>query len=119
VFRLLRLIFVLGGLGAMVWFGTTVPLGDRTLFEHVQAIWKTPESQGLVRGTKDKMGNLVDRATGKVVKTVAKNAPNQITAHGEAADRDPAAEPPMENLQDKDRKALRGLIEHGHAGKSN
>lgn len=119
MFRLLRLIFVLGGLGAMIWFGTTVPLGQRTLFEHIQAIWKTPESQELVRGTKDKMGNLVDRAAGRVVKGVTKNASSQITAHGEAADRDPAAEPPMENLQDKDRKALRGLIEHGRAGKSN
>jgi hypothetical protein len=118
VFRLLRLIFVLGGLGAMIWFGTTVPLGERTLFEHIQAILKTPESQELVRGTKDKVGTLVDRATNRVVKGVAKNAPNQITAHGQAAD-DPTAEPPMENVQDKDRKALRGLIEQGRSGKSN
>lgn len=119
MFRLLRLIFVLGGLGAMIWFGATVPLGQRTLFEHIQAIWKTPESQGLVRGTKDKVGTLVDRATNRVVKGVAKNAPGQITAHGQAADQDPSAEPPMENLQDKDRKALRGLIEQGRVGKSN
>ncbi len=116
MFRLLRLIFVLGGLGAMIWFGTTVPLGERTLLEHVQAIWKTPESQGLVRGTKDKVGTLVDRATNRVVKGVAKNAPNQITAHGEAADEAAGAEAhPMEELQAKDRKALRGLIEQGRA----
>ncbi len=119
MFRLLRLIFVLGALGATIWFGTTVPLGERTLFEHVQAIWKTPESQGLVRGTKDKVGTLVDRATNRVVKGVVKNAPSQITAHGRAADQDPSAEPPMENLQDLDRKALRGLIERGRADNAN
>jgi hypothetical protein len=112
VFRLLRLIFVLGGLGAMIWFGATVPLGERTLFEHIQAIWKTPESQGLVRGTKDKVGTLVDHATNRVVKGVAKNAPNQVTAHGEAAN-EAAGEAPMEDLQAQDRKALRGLIEQG------
>lgn len=106
---------MLGGLGAIVWFGATVKLGERTLFEHVEAIWKTPESQGLVRGTKDKMGNLVDRATDRVVKGVAKNAPNQITAHGAAAEDDANASPPMEEVQAKDRKALRNLIEHGRA----
>ena len=106
---------MLGGLCALVWFGATAKLGDRTLFEHVQAIWKTPESQGLVRGTKDKMGGLVDRATDRVVKGVAKNAPNQITAHGVAADQDPTASPPMEDVQAKDRKALRNLIEQGRA----
>jgi hypothetical protein len=114
VFRLLRLLLLLGGLGALLWFGAKVPLGQRTLFEHIQAIWKTHESQDLVRGTKDKMGDLVDRAANRVVKGVAKNAPNQITAHGVGPDQDPVA-PPMEDLQAKDRKALRGLIEHGRA----
>ena len=110
--RLLRLIFVLGGLCALIWFGATAKLGDRTLFEHVQAIWKTPESRELVRGTKDKVSGLVDRATDRVVKGVAKNAPNQMTAHG-AADQDPAASPPMEDVQAQDRKALRNLIGNG------
>ncbi len=111
--KLLRLIFVLGGLGAMIWFATTVKLGERTLFEHVQAIWKTPESRQLVRGTKDKMGDLVDRATNRVVKGVTHNAANQITAHGAGADQDMNAAPPMEDVEAKDRKALRGLIEQG------
>ena len=110
MFRLLRLIFVLGGLGAFAWFGMTVRLGERTLFEHIQAIWKTHESQDLMRGTKEKMGNLVDRAADKVVKGVAKNAPGQVNSRGE----NPGEEaPPMEELPAKDRKALRGLIGHG------
>jgi hypothetical protein len=112
VFRLLRLIFVLGGLGAVTWFGMTVRLGDRTLFEHVQAIWKTHESQDLLRGTKAKMGDLVDRASDKVARGVTKNGPSQANAHGERAGDEPAT-PPMEEVPAKDRKALRGLIGHG------
>ena len=112
MFRLLRLIFVLGGLGAIAWFGMTVRLGDRTLFEHVQAIWKSHESQDLLRGTKEKVGNLVDRASDKVVRGVAKNAPGQVRARDESAGEE-AAKPPLEELPAKDRKALRGIIGHG------
>jgi hypothetical protein len=112
VFRLLRLIFVLGGLGAITWFGMTVRLGDRTLFEHVQAIWKTHESQDLLRGTKEKVGNLVDRASEKVVRGVAKSAPGQAKARDESAEAE-SAKPPLEELPAKDRKALRGIIGHG------
>jgi hypothetical protein len=103
--------FVLGGLGAIAWFGMTVPLGDRTLFEHVQAIWKSHESQDLLRGTKEKVGDLVDRASEKVVRGVAKNAPAQDKAHGESAEGE-ATKPPLEELPAKDRKALRGIIGH-------
>ena len=96
----------------MTWFGMTVRLGDRTLFEHVQAIWKTHESQDLLRGTKEKMGDLVDRASEKVVRGVAKNAPGQVAAHGENAGEE-STKPPLEELPAKDRKALRGIIGHG------
>jgi hypothetical protein len=112
VFRLLRLIFVLGGLGAITWFGMTVRLGDRTLFEHAQAIWKTHESQDLLRGTKEKVGDLVDRASEKVVRREAKNGPSQVSAHGENSSEE-SARPPLEEPSAKDRKALRGIIGHG------
>jgi hypothetical protein len=111
VFRLLRLILILGGLCGFAWFGMTVPLGDRTLFGHVQAIWKTQESQDLVQGTKKKVGSLVDRATDKVVKGVAKNSPNQVNSRtGGAVE---SEKPPMEQLQEQDRKALQKLIGQG------
>lgn len=107
MFRLLRLIFVLGGLGACAWFGATVRLGDRTFFEHVQAIWKTHESQDLVRGTKEKVGSIIDHGSDKVVHGVAKNAAAP-TAHGETSN-----EAPLEELPTKDRKELRGIIGRG------
>lgn len=88
----------------------TVRLGERTLFEHVQAIWKTKESQDLMRGTREKVGDVVDRATDQVVKGVAKKAPNQLNTRGGV---DEPEKPPMEDLQDKDRKALEKLIGEG------
>ena len=109
MFRLLRLILVLGGLGAITWFGMTVRLGDRTLFEHVQAIWKTHESQDLLRGTKEKVGHLVDRTSEKVVRGVAKSAPGHTRVRDESAEAE-STKPPLEELPDKDRKALRGII---------
>ena len=112
MFRLLRLIFVLGGLGAFIWFGMTVELGDQTLFQHVGAIWKTHESQDLVRGTKEKVGSLVDRASEKVVQGVAKNGPVQTKAHGEDSEAEPA-KPPLEELPTRDRNALRRIIGRG------
>ena len=107
MFRLLRLIFVLGGLAAFVWFGATVRLGDRTFFEHVQAIWKTHESQDLVRGTKEKVGGLIDRGSDKVVREVSQKG-SVSAAHGEKSE-----ESPLEELPSKDRKELRGIIGHG------
>ncbi len=111
MFRLLRLIFVLGGLGAIVYFGTTVRLGDRTLFEHMQAIWRTHESQDLLRGTKQKVGDLVDRASEEVVQDVVKHGPGQSGAHGTSSAEE-SEKPPLEELPAKDRKALRGIIGH-------
>lgn len=116
MFRLLKLIFFLGCLGGFAWFALTVELGERTLFEHVQAIWKEPASRDLVRGAKDKVGSLVDRATDKVVKGVSKSSPGVANAHGErmtqAPEAIPEVVPPLEDLPTRDRKALRGLIGH-------
>ena len=45
---------------AIAWFGATVKLGSRTLFEHLHAIGQTKESQELVDGTKQAAEPLVD-----------------------------------------------------------
>lgn len=112
MFRLLKLIFFLGCVGAFAWFALTVQLGERTLFEHVQAIWKAPASRDLVRGAKDKVGSLMDRATDKVVKGVSKSAPGVANAHGERVTQAPEVVPPLEDLPAQDRKALRSIIGH-------
>jgi hypothetical protein len=106
MFRFLKLVVYLALLVAFVWFGSTVELGNRTLFGHIQNIWKTHESQELVDGTKGKVGDLVNRASDKVVKGVGKNVTAPANSRGED---DPGAKP-MEDVQNEDRKTLRDLI---------
>src|ERR1700742_3276995 len=60
MFRLLKLCMSLAGFVAFAWFGATVKLGSRTLFEHLHAIGETKESQELVDGTKRAAEPLVD-----------------------------------------------------------
>jgi hypothetical protein len=106
MFRFLRLVIYLAALVAFIWFGTTVKLGERTLFGHVQNIWKTHESQELVDGTKGKVGELVDRASDKVSKGVGRN----VTAPANSRGEEQQGAKPMEDVQAEDRKTLRELI---------
>src|SRR6185503_17108873 len=68
MFRLLKLCLSLAGFLAFAWFGMTVKLGDRTLFEHLHAIGQTKESKELVDGTKQAAGPLVDDVKRKIGK---------------------------------------------------
>jgi hypothetical protein len=43
-------------IGAFIWFGATVKLGNKTFFGHVRAIWKTDEAQDLKHGVQEKAG---------------------------------------------------------------
>ena len=116
MFRLLKFALVVALLGAGVFYGMTVKLGERTFFQHVRAIWETKESQQLRRGTKEKVGGLVDSATDRVVKGVGKNAPGKVLMRGDGvgADKDAIpAEPPQEEISPQDRKALRNMIGQG------
>src|SRR5512140_596365 len=100
MFRFLKLVVYLALLVGFVWFGSTVELGNRTLFGHIQNIWKTHESQELMDGAKGKVGDLVERASDKVAKGVGKNVTAPANSRGEEG----AA--PMEDVQNEDRKAL-------------
>ena len=106
----------MGLLGAGIYYGMTVKLGERTFFQHIQAIWETKETQELRRGTKQKVGGLVDEATDQVVKGVTKNSPGKVLMRGEGSEIDPGqvpSQPPQENLSPQDRKALRNIIGQG------
>ncbi len=50
---LVRFLISLLMLFAFVWFAVTVPLGKRTLWGHVQAIFGTQEAKDLAEGTKE------------------------------------------------------------------
>jgi hypothetical protein len=65
--RLIRLLITLVILGGVVFFGVTVPLGGKTLWEHIKAIAGSKESQELVEGVKqkaEKIGTRPDAAGG-------------------------------------------------------
>lgn len=102
--RLLKWLLCLGGSAVLVWWGLTVPLGDRTFFGHIQAIGQSRESQELVRGTRKKVGEVTRR----------------LASEGEAARPQeekkkaappPVEGPPQERLTDADRKEMQRLIE--------
>jgi hypothetical protein len=60
MFRLLKLCMSLAAFLAFAWFGATVKLGSRTLFEHLHAIGQTKESQELADGAKQVAEPIVD-----------------------------------------------------------
>jgi hypothetical protein len=50
----LRLLVWIALIGAFVFAGSTIKLGNRTFFGHVRAIWHTDEAQDLKKGVKEK-----------------------------------------------------------------
>lgn len=53
MFRLLRGLLFLSLLAALAVAALTVPLGEKTLWEHLRAIARTEESQELVEGVRE------------------------------------------------------------------
>lgn len=60
MFRIIKLLVGLAGLAVFVWCGSNIPLGSRTLFQHLQAIGGTRETQELLDGTRQSAQPLVD-----------------------------------------------------------
>jgi len=58
---MLRFLFSLIMLAVLAYFATSVPLGKRTLWGHMVAIFRTEQAQDLVDGTKDEAKKLADR----------------------------------------------------------
>jgi len=87
---------------AFAWFGITVKLGPRTLFQHLRAIGQTKESQDLVDGTRHAAEPLVDGVRRRIAGgTGAGDAPSPMA---------PDAGPPQERLSSSDQHQLRRLI---------
>ncbi len=88
---MLKWLFRLVALVAIVWFGAMVPLGRRTLFGHLWAIAHTQEAKELGEGAKEASGHLADKVR------------QEIAVDGGGA-------APSEKLTEHDRKALRELV---------
>ena len=51
---MIKLFIAVAAVLGLAYCGATVKLGKRSFFGHVQAIWKSDETQGLVEGVKEK-----------------------------------------------------------------
>ena len=51
----------MSALAVLIWFGATVPLGNRTFFGHLRAISDTPQARDLATGTGDEARRVAER----------------------------------------------------------
>ncbi len=61
MFRLIRFLFSLAVTAAFLWFAVSVPLGKRTLWGHLRAIFSTPEAKDLAEGTRQEAEKVAER----------------------------------------------------------
>jgi len=101
---MLKFVLMLAVLAGVAWFGTTVKLGQRTLFGHLQAISGTKESQELVEGTKQSAKPLVD----DVRRRIAGNPDPE--SRPVTTELSPDAGPPQDKITAADRQKLRRLL---------
>jgi len=69
VFRLIRLLIGVTVLAVVAYVAVAVPLGGKTLWEHLRSIASTKESQELVDGVKHKAREVIGRDAGLVRRT--------------------------------------------------
>jgi len=96
VFRILKLGVFLVLVAGLAWAGYTVPLGERTLFEHARAIGQTEASQELVDGTRQK----VQEVKAEVGRKVFGGAGEKL-----------ASGKPAEELTAEDKRDMKRLLE--------
>lgn len=69
--KLVRSLITLGMLAGCVWFTFAVPLGQRTLAQHLDRIGQTPEAEALRKGAQQRltpaMQEVEDRLLGEYV----------------------------------------------------
>jgi hypothetical protein len=108
MFRLLKLCMSLAAFLVVAWFGATVKLGDRTLFEHLHAIGQTKESQELADGAKHAAGPLVD----DVKRRIGSKSDSAGTAdkHAQLPALPPDAGAPRDDFSPSERRQLRRLL---------
>ena len=114
MFRLFKLLVGLVGLVAFVWFGANIPLGSRTLFQHLQAIGRTRETQDLLAGTRETAKPLVDSVRRKLAHD---SADSPATPDAGASVR------PADDISESDRTHLKKILggeaaDHDHTPRS-
>jgi len=80
---MIRFLVYLALATGLAYCGATVPLGKRTFFGHVRAIWATSEAQDLKHGVKEKAGpaaKSVKRGIEKGYEAATEDAPGTGSA---------------------------------------
>lgn len=95
MFRLIRAVLLLILLLVLAYVAATVPLGQKTLWQHLHAIAETDESQQLVEGVKEKAGEVLHQRSSK-----------------DQADNDSSVESatPQDNATEQERERLKRLV---------
>jgi hypothetical protein len=101
MFRLVRFLFSLAVFAVMLWFATTIPLGKRTLWGHLHAIFATQEAKDLAEGTKEEARKMADRVREELNRDGGDDDKHE--AHKRAA-------PPLDPVGEKDQKSLDKLV---------
>lgn len=97
MFRLIRFLLSLLMLAAIVWFAINVPLGKRTLWGHLRAIFSTPEAKDLAEGTREEAQKVADKVRqGLHPSDMSLSSRRQHT--------------PLDPVEESDRKKLHDLV---------
>jgi hypothetical protein len=109
MFKILKLLLGVAALAAFVWFGANIPLGSRTLFQHLQAIGRTRETQDLLDGTKKSAQPIVDGVRRRLGGSNAENVADQSPAQKATAVPDGGVAP-ADHISGEDRDKLRKVL---------
>ena len=58
---MIRFLLTIAIVAGFIWAGATIPLGKRTFFGHVRAIWHSEEAQEMKEGVKETAGPAIKR----------------------------------------------------------
>jgi hypothetical protein len=112
MFRIIRFLVGLVALVLFVWFGANIPLGSRTLFQHLQAIGRTRETRDLLEGTRDSAKPFVEGVRKRLsevhVVNETRSSPKMMVD---------ASAAPADEIPPADRQRLRKILGTGHAAR--
>src|SRR5688572_1044987 len=97
---MIRWLFILGICCVLAFCGATVPLGKRTFFGHVKAIWSSDEMGELKDGVKDKAGPAVDKGKEFVKGRMEKVRKDDKGGSGSGSDARKGKEEPTKDKSD-------------------
>ena len=106
MWRLFRWLLSLSVLAVCAYLACTVPLGKRTLYGHLRAIFATPEAKDLASGTKQEARDLIKRAQ----KNIEQKTSTEKGVQGETSGHPKRSAPPLDPMDEKEQQALEQLV---------